>query len=163
MNAPVMKYRNESIEQELGFSWEEYNALGIWEAGKFGYKNPSSQQYVNRVRKLEKLDEPFPENWHDFKIKQQDKKVQATHDKEVAQIASHQLTCKKCGSHDLVFIGDNSKKFSTGKAVGGAVVAGALTGGIGLLVGGALGFAGKNGKTNQFMCNNCGNMQGLRK
>ena len=82
-----MKYRNESIEQELGFSWEEYNALGIWEAGKFGYKNPQAQQYVNRVRKLEKLDEPFPENWHDFNIQQQEKKAQATHDKEVSKMA----------------------------------------------------------------------------
>ena len=163
MNAPLMKYRDQIIEEELGFSWEEYNALGILEAGKFGYKNPQAQQYVNRVRMLEKLDEPFPENWHDFNIQQQEKKAQATHDKEVEKMASHQLTCKKCGSHDLVFIGDNSKKFSTGKAVGGAVVAGALTGGIGLLVGGALGFGGKNGKKNQFMCNNCGNMQGVRK
>ena len=40
MNTPLMKYLNESIEQELGFSWEEYNALGIWEAGSSDIKTP---------------------------------------------------------------------------------------------------------------------------
>lgn len=80
-----MKYRDQIIEEELGFSWDEYNDLGIWEAGKFGYKNPSAQQYVNRVRKLEKLDEAFPENWYDFNIQQQEKKAQVTHDKEVSK------------------------------------------------------------------------------
>lgn len=163
MSTPLMKYRNEQIEEHLAFDWEAYNHLSIWEAGKFGYSNPEAQKYVNQVRKLEKLDEPYPESWGTFNQEQKAVKEQAKAGKEVKRQDDKQLTCSHCGSHNLTFIGDNSKKFSGGKAVGGAVVAGALTGGIGLLVGGALGFAGKSGKKNQFICNNCGKTQGVRK
>ncbi|KRM79448.1 hypothetical protein FC84_GL001627 [Lapidilactobacillus dextrinicus DSM 20335] len=58
------------------------------------------------------------------------------------------VKCPKCGSTDVVFMQNNKKAFSTGKAIGGAV----LTGGIGALAG----FTGKKGK-NEWHCNNCGN------
>lgn len=54
--------------------------------------------------------------------------------------------CPYCRSLDVVFMQNNKKGFSVGKAVGGA----ALTGGIGTLAG----FAGKKGK-NQWHCQNC--------
>ncbi len=56
--------------------------------------------------------------------------------------------CPKCRSLDVEFMQNNRKGFSTGKAIGGAV----LTGGVGAIAG----FAGKKGK-NQWHCLNCGN------
>lgn len=57
------------------------------------------------------------------------------------------IKCPKCKSTEVVFMQQDKKGFSVGKAVGGAV----LTGGIGTLAG----FAGKKGKK-QWHCNNCG-------
>lgn len=59
------------------------------------------------------------------------------------------VKCTKCNSLDIQFMGNNKKAFSTGKAIGGAV----LTGGIGALAG----FAGKKGR-DQWRCNKCGEM-----
>lgn len=58
------------------------------------------------------------------------------------------LSCPKCGSENLQFVGNNRKAFSVGKAVGGAV----LTGGIGVMAG----FIGKKSKKNSFVCLDCG-------
>lgn len=163
MTAPLMKYRNEAIEQELGFDWDAYNALSLWQVGKFGYNNPEATKYVSQVRKLQKLDKAFPADWNEFKTEQKNIKIQKAEVKADKVRESQQLTCKKCGSHDLIYIGDDKQKFSGGKAVGGAVVLGLATGGLGLIGGSALGFAGKKGKHNEFLCNNCGHTQKVGK
>lgn len=59
------------------------------------------------------------------------------------------IKCPRCKSLDIQFLENDRKKFSIGKAVGGAV----LTGGIGTLAG----FAGKKGKKSNWRCNDCGN------
>lgn len=51
--------------------------------------------------------------------------------------------CPQCESTNLEFMQNNQKKFSVGKAVGGAL----LTGGIGAIAG----FAGKDGKKDTYM------------
>ena len=75
----------------------------------------------------------------------------------------NQLTCKKCGGHDFQLAGDNSKKYSFGKSVAGSVGLGVMTGGLGFIAGGAVGFAGKKGKKNTFVCMNCGKTREVRK
>lgn len=60
------------------------------------------------------------------------------------------IICPSCKSSNIENIGNNRKKFSVGKAVGGA----ALTGSIGSLAG----FIGKKGKTNKWHCKNCGSV-----
>ena len=57
------------------------------------------------------------------------------------------VKCPKCGSLDVVPLGQDKKGFSVGKMVGG----GLLLGGVGL----AAGFIGKKGKY-QLYCQNCG-------
>lgn len=76
---------------------------------------------------------------------------------------SNQLTCKKCGGHEFQLAGDNSKKYSFGKSVVGSVGLGIMTGGLGFIAGGAVGFAGKKGKKNTFVCMNCGKTREVRK
>lgn len=56
--------------------------------------------------------------------------------------------CPSCRSLNVQFMQNKRKNFSVGKAIGGAF----LTGGIGTLAG----FAGKQGKKNQWFCQNCG-------
>ncbi|OJF96206.1 hypothetical protein [Alkalibacterium sp. 20] len=65
------------------------------------------------------------------------------------KVNKHALKCPKCKSTNVVFMDNNKKGFSVGKAV----VGGALTGGIGTLAG----FAGKKGK-DRWHCNDCGNV-----
>lgn len=59
------------------------------------------------------------------------------------------VICPQCKSTNTVFMDNNRKSFSVGKAVGGAI----LTGGIGALAG----FAGKKGN-DRWHCQNCGNI-----
>lgn len=61
----------------------------------------------------------------------------------------NRIRCPKCNSTDSMHLGNKKKAFSVGKAAGGALI----TGGIGTLVG----FAGKEGKKERWLCNNCGN------
>lgn len=56
------------------------------------------------------------------------------------------IKCPNCKSKNVSFMQNNRKKFSVGKAIGGA----ALTGGVGTLAG----FVGKKGK-NQWHCQDC--------
>lgn len=58
--------------------------------------------------------------------------------------------CPQCESTNLEFMQNNRKKFSVGKAVGGAL----LTGGIGAIAG----FAGKDGKKDTWHCKKYGNV-----
>lgn len=58
-----------------------------------------------------------------------------------------QIRCPKCKSMNCVFLQNNRKGFSIGKAI----VGGALTNGIGILAG----FVGKKGK-NEWHCQQCG-------
>lgn len=62
----------------------------------------------------------------------------------------NRIACPVCNSTNLQFLGNKKKGFSIGKAVGG----GLLTGGVGTLAG----FAGKNGKKDQWHCVECGNV-----
>ena len=57
------------------------------------------------------------------------------------------LKCPKCKSINIGVMGEGKRKFSAGKAVGGAL----LTGGVGLLAG----FIGKKGKYDCY-CGDCG-------
>src|SRR5699024_2882610 len=54
------------------------------------------------------------------------------------------IICPNCSSANIEFIENNRKKFSVGKAIGGA----ALTGGIGTLAG----FTGKKGNKDLWHC-----------
>lgn len=58
------------------------------------------------------------------------------------------LHCPYCGSINVNALGADKKKFSVGKAVGGAV----LTGGVGALAG----FLGKKTGKTDFVCMDCG-------
>ena len=157
---PDIKYRNLDLEQQLGFDWDEYNKLNVWQFAKWGIKNVDANNYAQEVLKREKLNTPYDsdlkqavelnklEKQHQRLIKEQ-KSQQATQD-------LNQLTCKKCGGHEFQLAGDNSKKYSFGKSVAGSVGLGIVTGGLGFIAGGAVGFAGKKGKKNTFVCLNCG-------
>lgn len=157
---PLDKYRNFELEEQLNFSWEEYNKLGIWESGKWAFKNPDANNYVLDTQKRQKLDIAFDE---DLKAVQAEIKSQKQAQREVKLQEQHQLHCPKCGSTDLQLAGDNSKKFSGGKAVLGGATLGFLTGGIGIVAGAGAGFAGKKGRKNQFVCMNCGKTVEVRK
>lgn len=58
------------------------------------------------------------------------------------------LRCKRCFSINVQVIGQESKKFSAGKAIGGAMLAGPLGAAIG-------GFSGKNAGYD-CVCSDCG-------
>lgn len=60
---------------------------------------------------------------------------------------SKSMKCPKCKSTNIEIMGNDDKKFSVGKAVGGTL----LLGGIGALAG----FAGKKGKYDVY-CKDCG-------
>lgn len=74
--------------------------------------------------------------------KQEDNKLKKAVKKELKDA----IICPRCQSTDVQFMQTDKKGFSTGKAIGGAV----LTGGVGALAG----FAGKKGKR-QWFCKNC--------
>lgn len=64
------------------------------------------------------------------------------------QAQKNKFKCPNCGSKNIQALGIHKKGFSTGKAVGGAI----LTGGVGALAG----FAGKKTNKTDFVCNECG-------
>lgn len=164
---PNVKYRNLDLEQQLGFDWDEYNKLNVWQFAKWGIKNVDANNYAQEVLKRVKLNTPYDsdlkqavelnklEKQHQRLIKEQ-KRQQSVQDR-------NQLTCKNCGGQDFQLAGDNSKKYSFGKSVAGSVGLGIMTGGLGFIAGGAVGFAGKKGKKNTFVCMNCGKTREVRK
>lgn len=164
---PDVKYRNLDLEQQLGFDWDEYNKLNVWQFVKWGIKNIDANNYVQEVLKREKLNTPCD---GDLKQAVELKKLEKQHQRLIKEQKSqqatqyrNQLTCKKCGGHDFQLAGDNSKKYSFGKSVAGSVGLGIMTGGVGFIAGGAVGFAGKKGKKNTFVCMNCGKTREVRK
>ena len=87
-----------------------------------------------------------------FKLPKTEKKKlkaenQAMQDFKI-QAQKNKFKCPNCGSKNIQALGIHKKGFSTGKAVGGAI----LTGGVGTLAG----FAGKKTKKTDFICNECG-------
>lgn len=59
------------------------------------------------------------------------------------------LICPKCGSENVVAVGNTGKDLSAGKALAGAVIAGAA----GAVVGASMGTKGKT----EWVCRDCGN------
>ena len=154
---PDVKYRNLELEQQLSFDWDEYNKLKVWQFAKWGIKNIDANNYAQEVLKREKLNTPYDSDLKQAGIKQ----IRIHHQRSKQDL--NQLTCNKYGSHDFQLAGDNSKKYSFGKSVAGSVVLGVMTGGLGFIAGGAVGFAGKKGKKNTFVCMNCGKTREVRK
>ena len=139
---PDVKYRNLDLEQQLGFDWDEYNKLNVWQFVKWGIKNIDANNYVQEVLKREKLNTPYD---GDLKQAVELKKLEKQHQRLIKEQKSqqatqyrNQLTCKKCGGHDFQLAGDNSKKYSFGKSVAGSVGLGIMTGGVGFIAGGAV-------------------------
>lgn len=157
---PDVKYRNLDLEQQLGFDWDEYNKLNVWQFAKWGIKNVDANNYVQEVLKREKLNTPYDS---DLKQAVELNKLEKQHQRLIKEQDRNQLTCKKCGGHEFQLAGDNSKKYSFGKSVAGSVGLGIMTGGLGFIAGGAVGFAGKKGKKNTFVCMNCGKTREVRK
>ena len=119
---PDVKYRNLELEQQLGFDWDEYNKLNVWQFAKWGIKNIDANNYAQEVLKREKLNTPY-----DIDLKQAGiKQIRIHHQRSKQDL--NQLTCNKCGSHDFQLAGDNSKKYSFGKSVAGSVGLGIATG-----------------------------------
>jgi len=164
---PDVKYRNLDLEKQLEFNWDEYNKLNVWQFTKWAIKNVEANNYAQEVLKREKLNTPYDgdlkqavelnklEKQHQRLIKEQ-KRLHTIQDR-------NQMTCKNCGGHEFQLAGDNSKKYSFGKSVAGSVGLGVMTGGLGFIAGGAVGFAGKKGKKNTFVCMNCGKTREVRK
>lgn len=164
---PDVKYRNLDLEQQLGFDWDEYNKLNVWEFIKWGIKNVKTIIYLLEVLKRQKLNIPYD---NDLKQAVELNKLEKQHQKLINEQKRQQnikdrsrLTCNKCGGHEFQLVGDNSKKYSFGKSVAGSVGLGIMTGGLGFIAGGAVGFAGKKGKKNTFVCMNCGKTREVRK
>lgn len=157
---PDVKYRNLDLEQQLGFDWDEYNKLNVWQFAKWGIKNIDANNYAQEVLKREKLNTPYDS---DLKQAVELNKLEKQHQHQQATQDRNQLTCKKCGGHEFQLAGDNSKKYSFGKSVAGSVGLGIMTGGLGFIAGGAVGFAGKKGKKSIFVCMNCGKAREVRK
>lgn len=164
---PNVKYRNLDLEQQLGFDWDEYNKLNVWQFIKWGIKNIKAIIYLLEVLKRQKLNVPYNS---DLKQAVELKKLEKQHQRLINEQKRQQadkdhsrLTCKKCGGHEFQLVGDNSKKYSFGKSVAGSVGLGIMTGGLGFIAGGAVGFAGKKGKKNTFVCMNCGKTREVRK
>lgn len=164
---PDVKYRNLDLEQQLGFDWDEYNKLNVWQFAKWGIKNIDANNYVQEVFKREKLNTPYDIDLKQGvelnKVEKQHQRLIKQQEREAKLQDQNKLTCKKCGSHDFQLAGDNSKKYSFGKSVAGSVGLGIVTGGLGFIAGGAVGFAGKKGKKNTFVCMNCGKTREVRK
>lgn len=164
---PDVKYRNLDLEQQLGFDWDEYNKLNVWQFAKWGIKNIDANNYVQEVFKREKLNTPYDIDLKQGvelnKVEKQHQRLINQQEREAKLQDQNKLTCKKCGSHDFQLAGDNSKKYSFGKSVAGSVGLGIVTGGLGFIAGGAVGFAGKKGKKNTFVCMNCGKTREVRK
>lgn len=164
---PDVKYRNLDLEQQLGFDWDEYNKLNVWQFAKWGIKNIDDNNYVQEVLKREKLNIPYDSDLKQGvelnKLEKQHQRLIKEQKSQQATQYRNQLTCKKCGGHDFQLAGDNSKKYSFGKSVAGSVGLGIVTGGLGFIAGGAVGFAGKKGKKNTFVCMNCGKTREVRK
>ena len=97
---PDVKYRNLDLEQQLGFDWDEYNKLNVWQFAKWGIKNIDANNYAQEVLKREKLNTPYDgdlkqavelkklEKQHQRLIKEQ-KSQQATKDRNVCQYLYH--------------------------------------------------------------------------
>ncbi|AFY98483.1 putative phage-related hydrogenase [Leuconostoc phage phiLNTR2] len=164
---PDVKYRNLDLEQQLGFDWDEYNKLNVWQFSKWGIKNIDANNYVQEVLKREKLNTPYDSDLKQGvelnKLEKQHQRLIKEQKSQQATQYRNQLTCKKCGGHDFQLAGDNSKKYSFGKSVAGSVGLSVMTGGLGFIAGGAVGFAGKKGKKNTFVCMNCGKTREVRK
>ncbi len=164
---PDVKYRNLDLEQQLGFDWDEYNKLNVWQFAKWGIKNIDANNYVQEVFKREKLNTPYDIDLKQGvelnKVEKQHQRLIKQQEREAKLQDQNKLTCKKCGSHEFQLAGDNSKKYSFGKSVAGSVGLGIVTGGLGFIAGGAVGFAGKKGKKNTFVCMNCGKTREVRK
>lgn len=164
---PDVKYRNLDLEQQLGFDWDEYNKLNVWQFAKWGIKNIDANNYVQEVFKREKLNVPYDIDLKQGvelnKVEKQHQRLIKQQEREAKLQDQNKLTCKKCGSHEFQLAGDNSKKYSFGKSVAGSVGLGIVTGGLGFIAGGAVGFAGKKGKKNTFVCMNCGKTREVRK
>lgn len=82
------------------------------------------------------------------RIRREAQAANAKRDKKLAKQPSAIKRCPNCRSYNIEHLGNNRKKFSVGKAVGGAV----LTGGVGTLAG----FVGKKGKDSSWHCKECG-------
>jgi len=164
---PDVKYRNLYLEQQLGFDWDEYNKLNVWQFAKWGVKNVDANNYAQEVLKREKLNTPYDSDLKQAvelnKVEKQHQRLINEQKRQQATQDLNQLTCKKCGGHDFQLSGDNSKRYSFAKSVAGSVGVGIVTSGLGFIAGGAVGFAGKKGKKNTFVCMNCGKTREVRK
>lgn len=80
----------------------------------------------------------YPEHFADERSRQ----------RESLRIEKNTVRCPQCQSTTVQFMDNKRKGFSVGKAAAG----GLLTGGIGTLAG----FAGKKGKKDRWLCNECG-------
>lgn len=164
---PDVKYRNLDLEKQLGFDWDEYNKLNVWQFAKWGIKNIDANNYAQEVLKREKLNTPYDKDLKQAvelnKVEKQHQRLIKEQKRQQTNQDRNQLTCNKCGGHEFQLAGDNSKKYSFGKSVAGSVGLGVMTGGLGFIVGGAVGFAGKKGKKNTFVCLNCGKSIEVRK
>jgi len=164
---PDVKYRNLDLEQQLSFDWDEYNKLNVWQFTKWAIKNVDANNYVQEVLKREKLNTPYDKDLKQAVELQKAEKQYQRLIKEQKRLHTiqdrNQMTCKNCGGHEFQLAGDNSKKYSFGKAVAGSVGLGIMTGGLGFIAGGAVGFAGKKGKKNTFVCLNCGKTMEIKK
>lgn len=70
-------------------------------------------------------------------------------DDAVGRAQGHKtIKCPRCKSIDVQHIANQRKDFSVKKAIGGSVLFGN--------VGGLAGFAGKEGKRDEWLCRNCG-------
>ncbi|WP_223688501.1 hypothetical protein [Ligilactobacillus salivarius] len=105
-----------------------------------GATNPERQAYkaAQKKKKLELKAEREAERQRILKIAEE-RRITAERNK---------FKCPNCGSKNIQALGIHKKGFSTGKAVGGAI----LTGGVGALAG----FAGKKTNKTDFVCNECG-------
>lgn len=164
---PDVKYRNLDLEKQLEFNWDEYNKLNVWQFTKWAIKNVEANNYAQEVLKREKLNTPYDSDLKQAVELQKAEKQYQRLIKEQKRLHTiqdrNQMTCKKCGGHEFQLAGDNSKKYSFGKSVAGSVGLGIVTGGLGFIAGGAVGFAGKKGKKNTFVCMNCGKTREVRK
>lgn len=164
---PAIEYRSLETEERLNFNWDEYNAMSIWESGKWGFKNPEASKYALDTLKRERLgitaDTDLKQAVAEIKEEKQAEREIKQQEHEAKLQDQNKLTCKKCGGHEFQLAGDNSKKYSFGKSVAGSVGLGVMTGGLGFIAGGAVGFAGKKGKKNTFVCLNCGKTMEIKK
>ena len=102
-----------------------------------------AQKLVDLFYKMEDIEVNYGGSSSFYKLKEE----AIVRQREFRQ-EQERIRCPKCNGIDFQHLGNKRKGFSVGKAAGGAL----LTGGIGTLAG----FAGKDGKEERCLCNNCG-------